>query len=234
MANIPTCSVDWEESYRIIPTLFPTKGIFDDIVSKEDLEYAYYIESLTNDRLRNDMGNLSLIPKSEWVFGEGTTPIMAAFTHPGLSRFSTEVIGVYYASNDLETAIRETVFHKEKFYRNSNEAPANFFMRVYVSKINGDNFYDIKDKDRFNIYYTEDYSLTQKLSEKAKKQSKDGILYSSLRSIGNKNLNVAALRPKVVKSCKELKILIYCWDGNKISDVREISGKPLLTISNGS
>jgi len=75
------------------------------------------IESLTNERLREELGALARIPHHRRVVGPGTTPIMAAFTHlnPEGSRFSDGTFGVFYAARAESTAIRETVFHRERF-----------------------------------------------------------------------------------------------------------------------
>ena len=45
----------------------------------EDIDAVMAIESLTNPRLRDEMGALSLVPADRRVSGPGTTPIMAAF-----------------------------------------------------------------------------------------------------------------------------------------------------------
>jgi hypothetical protein len=52
---------------------------------------------MTNPRLREEAGNLTLVPLEDRVSGPGTTPIMAAFTHlnPEGSRFSGGSFGVY-------------------------------------------------------------------------------------------------------------------------------------------
>ena len=50
---------------------------------------------------------------------------MAAFTHlnPEGSRFSDGSWGVFYAGNDLNTAIAETRHHRERFLRNAAQGP---------------------------------------------------------------------------------------------------------------
>src|SRR3990167_7404591 len=91
------------KTHRLVSSRFPPVSVFDWAETKEELEEIAALESLTNDRLRGECGDISLVAKSEWVIGEGTTPLMAAFTHPGYSRFSDGNYGVYYAGNSLET-----------------------------------------------------------------------------------------------------------------------------------
>ena len=44
--------------YRLVPSHFPTVNVFEDCYdSAEELEVAFEIEALTNDRLRQEAGN---------------------------------------------------------------------------------------------------------------------------------------------------------------------------------
>ncbi|WP_188020373.1 RES family NAD+ phosphorylase [Deferribacter autotrophicus] len=229
MNDIPVISINWKESFRIIPTLFPERTLFDFAESEEELEYIYYIESLTNDRIREELGNLEIVPKNEWVYGEGTTPIMAAFTHPKAARFNTDFFGVYYASKELTTAIRETVYHREKFYTQNSAPPGAYHMRVYSVPVKGNNFYDIRNKNLFSEYYHEsNYTKLQQLGIKAKKENRDGIVYKSVRY--TKGTNIAVLRPKAtIPPCKVVKLLIYYWDGERLNTVTDLGkGENLL------
>ena len=50
----------WPEAWRIVPSRFPPRGVFDRIASPDDLEALFAIESLTNARLRQELGQLDL------------------------------------------------------------------------------------------------------------------------------------------------------------------------------
>ncbi len=216
MNVIPKISVEFRETYRIIPSLYPPKSVFDEVASPDEIEYLFFLESLTNDRLRNEIGELSLIDKDEWVVGKGSTPIMAAFIHIGSEgRFNTQEFGVYYASLELETAISETIYRKELFLGYTNEPKGDFDMRVYCAGIEG-KLYDIRDKNKYSLYYHKtDYRKTQKFAIRVKKEKSDGIIYSSARKESGTNL--AIFRPKViVLPCVALKYITYHWDGKKI------------------
>ncbi len=56
----------------------------------DDLETIFELDALTNPRLRDEVGDIELVPPEDRICGPGTTAIMAAFTHlnPGGSRFS--------------------------------------------------------------------------------------------------------------------------------------------------
>ena len=62
---------------------------------------------------------------------------MAAFTHlnPEGSRFSNGSFGVIYVSASIQTAIRETVFHRERFLGRTKEPPLQVQMRRYVTAV---------------------------------------------------------------------------------------------------
>ena len=85
-------------------------GVFDRVADPGDLEVVMGIEGLTNDRLREEIGDLALVPKGDRVSGPCTTPIMAAFTHPPVDgrggRFNRD-FGIYYCAADEAVAIAE-------------------------------------------------------------------------------------------------------------------------------
>lgn len=92
---------------RIIPSRFPPVPAFDTVVQAEDLALIFELEGWTNDRLVAD--RLKQLPESEWAFGRpNSSIIMASFLHgsPSGLRF-TSLMGAWYASSDLRTAILE-------------------------------------------------------------------------------------------------------------------------------
>src|SRR5215831_10456250 len=128
--------IRWPKTYRIIPSKFPPINFFEKIVAPDQMEAAWYLESLTNDRLRDETGDISLVAKEERLSGPGASVVMAAFTHIGYpSRFSDGSYGVYYAARSLETAVRETAFHRTRFLAATYEAPGEVDMRAYIGRV---------------------------------------------------------------------------------------------------
>ena len=84
---------------------------------------VFAIEALANPRMRDELGELQLVPPEERVSGPGATPVMAAFTHlnPEGSRFSDGSYGVYYAAHSLATAMAEVSHHRAVFLRRTDE-----------------------------------------------------------------------------------------------------------------
>lgn len=135
----------WQTQYRVVPSRFPPVNVFEDLVDPELMEEVFYLEGLTNERLRQEAGDISLVPVEDRVSGTGATPVMAAFTHIGNeSRFSDGSFGVYYAASSIETAIEETRYHRTVFLRYTHEEPGEIDMRVYVGEILQP-FHDIRD-----------------------------------------------------------------------------------------
>src|SRR5947208_16539368 len=88
----------WRPSHRVVPSRFPPIGLFDRVAAPEDLEAVFALEAMTNDRLREEAGELSLVAKEGRVACPGTTPVMAAVTslYPQGSRCPAGSVRVPY------------------------------------------------------------------------------------------------------------------------------------------
>lgn len=205
--------------YRLIPSKFPPIALFDDVADPDQFDALYAIQALTNPRLQDEMGNLTLLNKEEKIYGiKGAGYVMAAFTHtnPEGSRFSDGTFGIYYASLDLVTAIKETIYHREKFLAATAEPAQRIDMRCLTAIINGE-FIDLCNKKKFEHYYYQDnYKDSQFFGINAKTEQHNGIYYYSLRSDHGNNL--AILRPKVIKECLQQSHYSYIWNGQKITN----------------
>lgn len=207
---------------RIIPTRFPPIELFETLVSHDELEIAYAIESLTNDRVQAEIGDLHLVPKDEWVTGPGASVVMAAFTHVGReSRFSDGSYGVYYAARDEETAIAETVFHTERRLRDTDEPPIELDMRCHVGAIEapledirGPRYAHLRDPDIAT------WTTCQRFGAERRAAGAWGLLYRSARRAGGEC--VAAFRPRAVSLPVQGKRLRYCFNGARIDHVLTI------------
>ena len=110
-AILPT----WRALHRLIASHFPPIQLFESVVDPDDRR-AYAIEALTNDRLLDEAGQLALVPQAERIGNPGSSPVMAAFTHiEHASRFTDGTYGVYYGAWDIDTALAETIHHRQLF-----------------------------------------------------------------------------------------------------------------------
>ena len=133
-----TCHVDWRQAWRVIASRYPPINLFERLTADTAVWDALMaLEQLTNPRVRDEVGDIALVPPEERVSGPGASYVMAAFTHvnPKGSRFSDGSFGVYYVAAALETAIAETVFHFEAFARDSADPPRSEDFRVLVGAV---------------------------------------------------------------------------------------------------
>jgi len=220
---VPSLShITWKPSWRIVSSLFPPRKLFDRVSSREDLQTIIAIEGLTNDRLREEVGELALVPEEDRIYGDGTSSIMAAFTHlnPTGSRFTDGTYGVYYAANSIDTAIAETQFHKERFLRATKEAAIQVDMRSYASDIDA-KFHDIRAQqaERPDIYDSdpERYGAGQAFAKSLRSDGSNGIVYDSVRDKGGECVSV--FRPRLLSPAVQGEHFCYVWDGSAISDI---------------
>jgi hypothetical protein len=213
----------WRNAVRIIPSVYPPIDLFERVARPEHLEAVHAIESAFNPRLRDAVGDLSLVPPAERVVGPGAGYIMAAFTHvsPEGSRFSNGTYGVFYAARQERTAIAETRYHRERFMRMTNEERAELDMRVLGVTVKAP-MHDLRGMRPVlpDVYRLDDYTASQLLGGALRAGGSNGLVYDSVRHEGGTCVGV--FRPRRLSSCRETKHLRYIWDGTRISDVLEI------------
>ena len=217
--DISTSPVDWKPCYRIIPSRFPPIGLFEAVADPEDLEAVFEIEAMTNDRLREEVGELALVPKEDRVSGPGSSAIMAAFTHlnPEGDRFTDGSYGVFYAGFSLETAISETRYHRTRFLEATDEPAQELDMRVYAVDLEAQ-MHDIRGKQDMlpELYHPKNYGIAQATASDLRDAGSDGIVYDSVRHEGGEC--VAVFRPRLLSNCRQERHLCYVWDGSAIGD----------------
>jgi len=213
----PEFELHWAESFRIIPSRFPPVGLFDDVTDPADLDAVFELEGMTNSRLRQDAGDISLVPPDRRIAGPGTTPIMAAFTHPNPdgSRFSDGRFGVYYAAANRDTAIAETVHHREIFLNATREPTCEVEQRCYVATIRG-RVHDIRDGWEA-VHDPDSYAASQRLASELYDSRSNGLVYRSVRHSGGQC--VAAFYPDLISNCVQHCHLLYRWNGSKIDRI---------------
>ncbi len=226
--------LDWSHTFRIIPSRFPPINFFEDLVDAALMEELFHIESLTNDRLRCEVGNLGLVQKSDRVSGKGSSVIMASFTHISTAaptRFSKGDFGVYYAAKTLETAIKETIYHREKFLSYTLEPACELTMRVYKSNKLLKTLVDLRRSDHplyLQIHNPYFYTISQMIGCELQKANAWGMVYSSVRDTQGEC--VAILRPPAIPlPVTPVKHLKYVWNGQKIHHVYDI-GPNILEV----
>ncbi len=215
----PLRRVRWPSATRIIASKFPPIHLYER-VSQDPAVWEALIaaEMLTNPRLRDEVGEIRLVPPEERVSGPGATYVMAAFTHvnPKGSRFSDGTYGVYYAAFDLETAVAETAHHFGRFAADSGDAPRYEDMRVLVGSID-DDFHDLDalpPEARAPLLDADSYAASQLFGRTLREAGANGIRYRSVRRLEGQC--VGAFRPRAVGIPVQSRHLKYHWDGTAV------------------
>lgn len=176
------------------------------------------LEQLTNPRLRDEIGEIALVPADDRISGPGASYVMASFTHlnPKGSRFSDGSFGVYYAASTMDVAIAETAHHFEAFARDSADPPRSEDMRVLVGAIAAD-FEDVAAlpaADRQDILNPVSYEASGQYARQIRISGAKGIIYPSVRAAGG--ACIGAFKPRAVGIPHQERHLQYHWNGSHV------------------
>ena len=214
----PLRTLAWRPCYRLVPSLYPSKGLFDRVADPADIDNLIEAEAESNPRVRQQLGEVSLVPPAERLRGPGSTPIMAAFTHfnPAGSRFCDGSYGAYYAGRTLETATAETKFHRERFMRETQLGPMHLHLRVYAANLQAQ-LHDIRGMRAAlpAVYDQDSYRESSRFGATLRAAGSSGIAYDSIRDPGGHC--AAVFRPRALSRCREIGHLLFHWDGTRIT-----------------
>lgn len=216
--------VEWTPCHRLVPSRYPPIDLFERVADPRDWEAVMLVESLTNTRLRDQVGEISLVPAEHRVSGPGSSYIMASFTHLSHGgRFSTARFGAYYAAAAVGTAIRETVHHRERFLRATAEPPTEIDMREVQADLRGQ-LHDVRGLGGSEpaLYHESSYVASQAYAAKLHAAGSAGIVYDSVRDRGGEC--VAVFIPRLLGNARQGAHYCYVWDGERISDYYVKSG----------
>jgi hypothetical protein len=211
--------VVWSKAWRIIASRYPPIAVFERLAVDAAAQQALIdLEQLTNPRLRDEIGDISLVPPARRVSGPGASYVMASFTHlnPKGSRFSDGSYGVYYCAENLETAIAETVYHFEAFARDSRDHERYEDMRVLVGSVHQDlhDVVTVSQQRKRQIMDPSSYAHSQPFGAQLKATGSDGIVYPSVRRSGGEC--AAIFWPDSVGIPKQERHLQYYWNGARV------------------
>jgi hypothetical protein len=209
--------------YRIVASRMPTIHLFERVADPADWEALYALESMTNPRIRDEIGELQLVPKADRVGGINASIVMAPFTHlsPQGTRFTDGRFGAYYAAESIDTSIAETRFHRENFLRATAQPAIELEMRCYLADVSCV-LHDLRRRraELAEIYDPASYSASQRLGRELREAGSNGVAFDSVRREGGEC--VAVFRPRLVQNVRQGVHLRYAWDGTSISQVYEI------------
>lgn len=214
--------VRWAAACRIVPTRHPPVNLFDRVADADDFEALYALEAMTNERVRDELGEIERVPRDERQFGPGSGPIMAAFTHVNTlgSRFSDGRYGMFYAARDRATAVAETRHHHGRFLAATRERAMHLPMRLYHVAIDG-RLHDLRPPGVVSaaVYDPDDYGTSRQLGAALRAGGSPGVAYRSVRHARGQCAGL--FRPGAASRCVHAAILLYAWNGERFTDVYE-------------
>ena len=216
---MPARRVEWPQAWRVIASRYPPIMLFERLTDDPAVwEALIALEQLTNPRVRDEVGDIALVPPDERVSGPGASYVMAAFTHlnPKGSRFSDGSFGVYYAAAARETAIRETVFHFEALARDSSDPPRSEAFRVLVGTVEAafEDVAALPAARRASLLAPDSYAASQAYARESRAAGANGVIYPSVRHSGGQCLG--AFRPRAVGIPHQERHLTYRWNGERV------------------
>lgn len=221
----PTVAAQLRDTHRLIPSIYPPTGILDLIASPQDFEAVAELEGWTNDRISAELGVLNIIPAQEWVLGRANaTAIMAAYCHPNEEggRFTSSSRDAWYAALSIETAIKETVFHRTKEIAESGILETKVQMREYLADFDTE-FHDVRASPEFEACYDpESYAAGQQLGAALLESGSNGLWYRSVRD--PKGECIVCFRPVLVINVRTGAHFEYRWEGYPEPKVTRITG----------
>ncbi|EJM95295.1 RES domain-containing protein [Pseudomonas sp. GM74] len=213
------------QAYRLVNSKFPPIALFDDVADADEFEVLFEIQALTNPRLKNEVGRLELIARSEIPFGiPGCAYAIAPFTHvnPAGSRFSDGSFGVLYLADSMEAALAEVRHHQALYW--SKVPSLNYERFVFRGLVCAFGDAGMKDATALPIndpvYAPDDYSHSHVLGRAVRDADCPGLRYHSVRMPGSHCW--ALMTPRPVSSIVQTAHYEMVWNG-QITSVSQIS-----------
>lgn len=214
----PVADVIWSISHRIVRTIYPPVWLFEDIAPPEDWDLIASAEAKTNPRVREQIGDLTIVPRERRVSGPTASLVMAAFTHVSRarpSRFSDGSYGVWYCGDRFEVALAETIHHFERFMARTQEPPADAQYRELQAPVGG-KLHDLRGGGYGEQLDPDNYTGGQHLAASLRRDGSDGIIYPSVRWPTGQA--AALFYPDLVKlPVTQARTLQYHWDGQRMT-----------------
>ncbi|HZZ33048.1 MAG TPA: RES family NAD+ phosphorylase [Phenylobacterium sp.] len=230
---MPTRRIAWPQAWRVIASRYPPIGLFERLTPDPAVREALIaLEQATNPRVRDEIGEIALVPPEDRVTGPGASFVMASFTHlnPLGSRFSDGTFGVYYAASDLETAVAETVFHFEGFARDAGDPARMEDMRVLVGEV-AEDFEDVAAlaaDEQAHILAPDDYAAGRAFGRAQREAGAMGVTYPSVRRAAG--ACIGAFRPRAVGLPHQERHLKYRWNGERADRYFDYAGETWIDL----
>lgn len=216
--------------YRLIPSKYPPIALFDDVATPDEFDLLYEIQALTNPRLQSELGNLNLLPRTEWPWGiPGCSYAVAPFTHvnPDGSRFSSGDFGMFYLGESKQTAIREVMYHQQRYWTKIPSLKYDrLVFRCLACHLAPSEFVSLSDTvvfpDTHPYYAPDDYSASRLLGTELRQAGEIGVRYRSVRNPCGTCWGL--FTPRLITDIHQANHVEMVWNGS-ISSVNTITAQ---------
>jgi hypothetical protein len=224
--GLPVVREAFPRTVRLVSTANRRPSILKLLVEDQDLADLSEIEGATSARLiAQDRGTEELGAR-ELIFGmPHASFINAAFAYSRpreLNRFNGPGRGAWYAALDVETCLREVVFHMSEFLGRTGKYEAVVeYMELFASMAGA--FVDLRqapDHASLDPDPAVGYSKGNALAEAVRAAGHNGIIYPSIRHPGGTCF--AALWPHAVQSVAQGDIYRIVWSGEQDPSVAKV------------
>jgi len=219
-ADPPARAVRVKGTHRLVRSRHPPRDVFAAISPAEDRDTLVDLESWTNDRIQNDLGERIALPRAEWATGPNASVVMAAFCHPHPAggRFTSGTLGGWYAAFRLRTAHREVAHHWWAEFAEVGAASGRVEARQYLADFKAA-FHDVRDRRRWAaLYDPRSYARSQQLGDRLRRHGANGLVYDSVRDPGHDCL--VAFRPTLVLAVRQGAHFEYVWTDGPVPRIR--------------
>jgi hypothetical protein len=121
-------TIDWQSSYRLIPSRFPPVELYEPIASEDDWEALKRVEALTNPRLHN--ADSMLLPEDQGKIDQNWLVAPFAYPNSESSLYSDGSYGVCVVTEDLHSSLILAIKGREEFLSRTCEGSTRLIMRV--------------------------------------------------------------------------------------------------------
>jgi hypothetical protein len=224
----PTSQLRLTDTCRLVPSLYPSRGILHMVAAPADLPLILELEAWSNDRISTELGTLHRIPVEEWVAGHPmASAIMGAFCHPraGGGRFNGPERGAWYAADSLDAAHAEVAYHRTAELAEIGVFETRMQMRLYLANVHAV-FHDVRANAPRNAAYHDplSYAASQALARHLLADGSNGAIYRSVRYTGGECL--ACFRPALVTNVRIAAHFEYRWPGTRTPQIRLLGKAP--------
>ena len=177
---------------RLIPSRYPPATLLDEALTAADRDAAFELAGWTNDRLVRT--RIARLPESQQVYGRPNASIvMAAFLHGSVGglRFSDGMLGAWYASSEVRTALLEVANGLRKEISLSAITAKAETYREYAARLSGA-FVDVMGRhpefhDPDDATYPAPQACGESVRDHVPADGITGIRYESVRNPGAEN-----------------------------------------------